>query len=99
MCDASLRLAKLQVHRFDDRPPSFNLRRLEGGKGCGGLLISSWNLLAQIGQTALDILIEQRVNNRRIEDFDYRLKTTDLASESVIVLRRGKKNYGLLRFA
>jgi len=39
------------------------------------------------------------VNNRRIEDWDYRLKPADLASESVIVLRRGKKNYGLMRFA
>ncbi|MBM3997974.1 MAG: tyrosine--tRNA ligase [Planctomycetes bacterium] len=38
------------------------------------------------------------VNNRRIESIDRVLDLSDLAGESVIVLRRGKKNYGLLRF-
>ncbi len=38
------------------------------------------------------------VNNRRAEDFNYRLTRKDLASESVIVLRSGKKKYALLRF-
>ncbi len=38
------------------------------------------------------------VNNRRVESWDARLTAADLASESVIVVRRGKKNYGLLRF-
>ena len=38
------------------------------------------------------------VNNRRCEDMERRLKTTDLASESVMVLRSGKKNYALLKF-
>jgi tyrosyl-tRNA synthetase len=38
------------------------------------------------------------VNNRRIENVDTRLTDTDLASETVIVLRSGKKNYALLRF-
>lgn len=37
------------------------------------------------------------VNNRRVEDRDYQLTRQDLASESIIVLRRGKKKYGLLR--
>ncbi len=37
------------------------------------------------------------VNNRRIEETDYRLTTADLASESMIVLRSGKKKYALLR--
>lgn len=37
------------------------------------------------------------VNNRRIEANDYRLTTNDLASESVIVLRSGRKKYALLR--
>jgi tyrosyl-tRNA synthetase len=37
------------------------------------------------------------VNNRRVEDREYKLTRADLASESIIVLRRGKKNYGLLR--
>jgi tyrosyl-tRNA synthetase len=38
------------------------------------------------------------VNNRRIESVDARLTPADLASETVIVLRAGKKNYALLRF-
>src|SRR4051812_9623115 len=38
------------------------------------------------------------VNNRRIDSVDARLTAADLASESVMVLRAGKKNYALLRF-
>jgi tyrosyl-tRNA synthetase len=38
------------------------------------------------------------VNNRRVDGIDTRLTTADLASETVIVLRSGKKNYALLRF-
>jgi tyrosyl-tRNA synthetase len=38
------------------------------------------------------------VNNRRVESPDARLGPNDLASESVMVLRAGKKNYALLRF-
>jgi len=38
------------------------------------------------------------VNNRRVESVDSRLTAADLASESIIVVRKGKKNYGLLRF-
>jgi tyrosyl-tRNA synthetase len=38
------------------------------------------------------------VNNRRIESADARLNAADLASETVMVLRAGKKNYALLRF-
>ena len=38
------------------------------------------------------------VNNRRIEGVDTRLTAADLASETVMVLRSGKKNYALLRF-
>jgi tyrosyl-tRNA synthetase len=39
------------------------------------------------------------VNNRRIENVETILDTTHLAGESVMVLRSGKKNYALLRFA
>jgi tyrosyl-tRNA synthetase len=39
------------------------------------------------------------VNNRRIEDFNALLTAADLASETTIVLRSGKKKYALLRFA
>jgi tyrosyl-tRNA synthetase len=38
------------------------------------------------------------VNNRRVDSIDFRLTPRDLASESIIVVRRGKKNYGLLKF-
>ena len=38
------------------------------------------------------------INNRRCEAVDRVLSSDDLASESVIVLRTGKKKYSLLRF-
>jgi tyrosyl-tRNA synthetase len=38
------------------------------------------------------------VNNRRVEKPDAMLTPADLASESVLVLRSGKKKYALLRF-
>ena len=38
------------------------------------------------------------VNNRRIPELEARLTAADLASETVIVLRSGKKRYALLRF-
>lgn len=38
------------------------------------------------------------VNNRRIEDVDRRLTAQDLATEQIMVLRRGKKKYALVRF-
>jgi tyrosyl-tRNA synthetase len=38
------------------------------------------------------------VNNRRIDSVDTRLTSADLASDTVMVLRSGKKNYALLRF-
>ncbi len=38
------------------------------------------------------------VNNRRVTESERQLTSADLASESVLVLRSGKKNYALLRF-
>jgi tyrosyl-tRNA synthetase len=38
------------------------------------------------------------VNNRRIDSLTYNLTESDLASESVIVLRSGKRKYALLKF-
>jgi tyrosyl-tRNA synthetase len=38
------------------------------------------------------------INNRRRDNLDDRLTTADLASESVMVLRSGKKKYALLKF-
>ncbi len=37
------------------------------------------------------------VNNRRVDSLDRRLTAADLASESMVVLRAGKKRYALLR--
>jgi tyrosyl-tRNA synthetase len=39
------------------------------------------------------------VNNRRQDGIDVQLTESDLASETVMVLRSGKKKYALLRFA
>src|SRR5262249_52395127 len=38
------------------------------------------------------------INNRHNGDVDAKLSATDLASETVMVLRSGKKKYALLRF-
>jgi len=38
------------------------------------------------------------VNNRRVEDIERSLKASDLASQTVMVLRSGKKKYALLKF-
>ncbi len=37
------------------------------------------------------------VNNHRVADIEARLSPANLAGESIIVLRKGKKNYALLR--
>ena len=39
------------------------------------------------------------VNNRRVENVEAMLTPADLASETVLVLRSGKKKYALLRFS
>ena len=39
------------------------------------------------------------LNNRRITEVNRKLTLDDLASETVMVLRKGKRNYALLRFA
>jgi tyrosyl-tRNA synthetase len=38
------------------------------------------------------------INNRRVDGVDRMLTTDDLVSASVIVIRRGKKKYALLKF-
>ena len=38
------------------------------------------------------------VNNRRVDGMETQLTPANLASESMMVLRSGKKNYALLRF-
>jgi len=39
------------------------------------------------------------INNRRVGEIDRRLTPADLTSETVVVLRSGKKKYALLRFS
>ncbi|WP_442509198.1 tyrosine--tRNA ligase [Novipirellula sp. SH528] len=39
------------------------------------------------------------LNNRRVGDMNHRLSEEDLASETVTVLRRGKRKYALIRFS
>jgi tyrosyl-tRNA synthetase len=39
------------------------------------------------------------INNRRVGEIDRRLTSADLTSETVVVLRSGKKKYALLRFS
>ena len=39
------------------------------------------------------------VNNRRIDGVDYALTQKDLASETIVVMRSGKKKFALLRIA
>ena len=38
------------------------------------------------------------LNNQRVSDDQYRLSSSDLASETVMIFRKGKRNYSLLRF-
>ncbi|MGI9494729.1 MAG: hypothetical protein ACR2NK_01635 [Mariniblastus sp.] len=39
------------------------------------------------------------INNRRVGEIDRRLTPADLTSETVVVLRSGKKKYALLKFS
>ncbi len=69
----------------------------------GGLPIIDAMVAAKLAKTNSDArrTIQQGgayVNNRRIDGLDTKLTAADLASETVMVLRSGKKNYALLRF-
>jgi len=91
---------KLLLEIFDG-VPSYTAPRQQ--LDSGELNLTDALTLAELAKSKGDArrAIEQGgayINNRRIDEWDYRLKPADLASESVIVLRRGKKNYGLLRF-
>lgn len=70
----------------------------------GGLNIIEALVAAGLAKTKSDArrTVEQGgayVNNRRIENIDVQLSAAQLASQSVMVLRSGKRKYGLLRFA
>ncbi len=76
--------------------------RLSGGEG-GGLTIIDALLESGLAKSRSDArrTVQQGgayVNNRRIEQTGAVLSAGELASETVMVLRSGKKKYALLRF-
>jgi tyrosyl-tRNA synthetase len=85
---------------FADVPSSEWQRSALDGEGlaiidavrAAGLAGSSSDARRAIGEGGIYI------NNRRVSDPQQRLKPTDLASDTVMVLRKGKRNYALLRF-
>lgn len=89
------------VQIFADVPNSGHSMLELDGEGIGlidavvasGLANSKGNVRRSITQGGI------YVNNRRVDDVNYRLTRKNLASESVIVLRSGKKKYALLRFS
>ena len=97
--------------RFGRCPTRPDLRRCAEPDGCpqsclstdGGLPIVDALVAAGLAKSKGEArrTVEQGgayVNNRRIAGVDARLTAADLASESVMVLRTGKKKYALLRF-
>ena len=85
---------------FADVPnSSFSMDQL-GGDGLGLIdAVVAAGLQQSKGKARK--MIEQGsiyVNNRRNDDLNHRLTAADLASESTIILRSGKKNYAVLKF-
>jgi tyrosyl-tRNA synthetase len=86
---------------FADVPSSEGSRDSLGGEGLwivdalrlAGLSGSSGEARRSIADGGI------YVNNRRVSDVNRKLTADDLASETVMVLRKGKRNYALLRFA
>ena len=81
--------------------PSKDLPR--GRLGDAGMNIVEALVEAELAKSKSDArrTVEQGgayVNNRRVEALDRQLTLADLASETVLVLRSGKKKYALLRF-
>ena len=71
-----------------------------GGEGLGLIDALSTAGLVQSKGEARRVIKEggAYINNRRCTDIAARLTSTDLASETMVVLRRGKKRYALLQF-
>jgi tyrosyl-tRNA synthetase len=71
-----------------------------GGAGMGLIDALSTAGLVQSKGEARRVIKEggAYINNRRCTDIAARLTSTDLASETMVVLRRGKKRYALLQF-
>jgi tyrosyl-tRNA synthetase len=92
---------KQLVEIFSDVPSCEALRQSLAGEGWwivealreSGLSASSGEARRAISDGGVYI------NNRRVTDVNRKLTVDDLASETVMVLRKGKRNYALLRFA
>jgi tyrosyl-tRNA synthetase len=92
---------KQLVEIFADVPSCQASRQSLSGEGWwivealreSGLSASSGEARRAIGDGGVYL------NNRRITDVNRKLTADDLASETVMVLRKGKKNYALIRFA
>jgi tyrosyl-tRNA synthetase len=84
---------------FPDVPSNELPRSRLEGEGLGVLdALVAGGLVSSKGEARR--LVQQGgayINNRRCNDPQRRLTTTDLASKTVIVLRSGKKRYALLR--
>jgi tyrosyl-tRNA synthetase len=89
------------VEIFADVPSSQMPRERLGGDGLPLIEALTESGLAKSNSEARRAIQQggAYVNNRRCDSLDTRLTTADLASETVIVLRTGKKRYALLRFA
>ena len=86
---------------FADVPSNDLTRDRLGGEGLW--IVEAFQLagLAKSGGDARRAIKDggAYLNNQRVSDMDYRLTDADLASQTVMVLRKGKRNYALLRFA
>jgi len=92
--DASL------VEIFADVPSQELSRQSLGGEGLWIVDALQQAGLAKSGGDARRAIKDggAYVNNQRVSDVDRHLTESDLASETVMVLRKGKRNYALLRF-
>ncbi|MEL6109762.1 MAG: tyrosine--tRNA ligase, partial [Planctomycetota bacterium] len=85
---------------FPDVPSKDLSRERLGGEGLWIVEALQEAGLAKSGSEARRTIKEggAYVNNQRVSEMDYRLTDADLASETVMVLRKGKKKFALLRF-
>lgn len=96
-----------EIEGFSDREladifndvPSSTIPRDELAAGIGVLNLFSRSGLTRSNSEALQMAKQGGlyVNNHRVEDSRGRVTVSDLASESMLVLRCGKKKYHLVR--
>jgi tyrosyl-tRNA synthetase len=88
------------VQIFADVPSKELPRQVLGGEGMAVIDAFVEAGLAKTKGEARRLIAQggTYVNNRRVDGIEMRLGVAQLASQSVMVLRTGKKNYALLRF-